>query len=334
MLKFPLRSVALAVLMAAASPALAAEYQVQVQQVPDLKAVYGKVESRDIVAARARIGGTLAEVTVTEGSAVKSGDVIALVVDDKLALQLEALDSQLKALQAQLDNAALELKRGKALAASGTIAKARLDQLQTQVDVLTNQLSSTSSNRAVVVQQAQEGRVLAPAAGRVLTIPSPRGTVIMPGEPVARIASGGYFIRLSLPERHAALLKEGDTVEIGARGLQPAASIGQPLRMGRIVKVYPEIEGGRVAADVEVDALGDYFVGERTLVLVPTALRPVITLPPEAVSNRYGVDYVKLMNGNGPVDVPVIIGGMMNTPDGKRLEIISGLHDGDRVVLP
>ncbi|HMT13177.1 MAG TPA: efflux RND transporter periplasmic adaptor subunit [Aestuariivirga sp.] len=334
MLKSRLSLAVLAALALSAAPAFAAEYLVRVQQVPDLKAVYGKVESRDIVAARARIGGTLAEVSVTEGSAVKAGDVIALVVDDKLALQLDALDSQLKGLQAQLDNAVVDLQRGKALAASGTIPRASLDKLQTQVDVLTNQVSSTQSNRAVVTQQATEGRVLAPSAGRVLTIPSPKGTVIMPGEPVARIASGAYFIRLSLPERHAALLKEGDTVEIGARGLQPAASIGQPLRRGRIVKVYPEIEGGRVAADVEVDALGDYFVGERTLVMVPTDVRAVITLPPQAVTNRYGVDYVKLMNGNGPVDVPVIIGSMMNTPDGKMLEIISGLHDGDRVVLP
>lgn len=334
MLKSHLRILALTLTTLVVPAAQAADYVVKAREVQDLKAVYGKVESRDIVAARARIGGTLAEVSVTEGSAVKTGDVIAVVVDDKLALQLDALDSQSKGLQAQLDNANLELKRGKALAASGTIAKARLDQLQTQVDVLTNQLSSTQSNRAVVMQQAQEGRVVAPNEGRVLTIPSPKGTVIMPGEPVARIASGAYYIRLSLPERHAALLKEGDTVKIGMRGLAPGSAADQPTRQGKIVKVYPEIDGGRVLADVEVDKLGDYFVGERTLVWVPTSTRTTIAVPPEAVSTRYGVDYVKVMNGDGSVDVPVIIGSTMDTAEGKRIEIISGLRNGDIVVLP
>ena len=37
---------------------------------------------------------------------------------------------------------------------------------------------------------------------------------------------------------------------------------------GRVRLVYPEIQGGRVIADVEVAGLGDYFVGERTRVYV------------------------------------------------------------------
>ena len=90
---------------------IAAEVPVTVTQRPDLKAVFGQVESRDVVPARARIGGTVTSLSVEEGSAVKAGDVIARVVDDKLALQLNAVDARIKAIKAQLDNAKIELDR-------------------------------------------------------------------------------------------------------------------------------------------------------------------------------------------------------------------------------
>jgi membrane fusion protein, multidrug efflux system len=71
-----------------------------------------------------------------------------------------------------------------------------------------------------------------------------------------------------LPERHARFMRAGDAVQIGARGLEDEGA----KREGRVRLVYPEIEGGRVIADVEVPALGDYFVGERTRVYVNTGM--------------------------------------------------------------
>ena len=67
---------------------------------------------------------------------------------------------------------------------------------------------------------------------------------------------------------------------------------------GKLVKVYPEIDDGRVIADVEVDGLGDFFVGERTLVWMPVgrAQRSWCSArrrsPP-----RYGIDYVSIVSG-------------------------------------
>jgi RND family efflux transporter MFP subunit len=209
--------VSLIVAIAASSPAMAGEYAVKAEPRTEMKAVFGRVEARNLVDARARIGGTIVSLAVEEGSAVKAGDVIANVVDDKLALELNALDARLKALKAQLDNAVVELDRGKSLFASGTVPKSKLDALQTAVDVLANQIGAAEAERAVNVQQASEGQVLAPAPGRVLTVPVTTGSVVLPGETIARIAGGGYFLRLSLPERHAALLHEGDTVLVGDR---------------------------------------------------------------------------------------------------------------------
>lgn len=311
--------------------AAAAEVPVTVSERPDLKAVFGRVESRDVVPARARIGGTVTSLSVEEGSAVTAGDVIAMVVDDKLALQLGAVDARLKAIEAQLDNAKTELDRAAKLLASGVVAKTRVDLLQTQFDVLTNQLTAAQADRAVLLQQQSEGEVIAPAPGRVLTVPVTKGSVIMPGEPVARIAGGGYFLRLSLPERHAGHIKLGDDVIVGSRGTTDLAA-DAPLGRGKVVKVYPEIENGNVRADVEVAELGDFFVGERTRVWIPVARRKVVSVPAAAITTRAGIDYVTL--AGGAIAVPVITGTRFEEGGQHFVEILSGLADGDKVVTP
>lgn len=317
----------------AAAAARAADYTVKAVEKPDLKAVFGQVESRDLVSARARLGGTIITLSVEEGSAVKAGDVVAVIVDDKLALQLDAIDARLKALDAQLKNAIDDRDRAQKLFESGVVPKKQIDAYQTQVDVLTNQRAAAQAERSVLEQQRTEGEVIAPAPGRVLSVPVTKGSVVMPGETIAQIAGGGYFLRLSLPERHAAHVKEGDEVIVGSRGMTEL-SADTPARRGRIVKVYPEIQGGRVLADADVDGLGDFFVGERTRVWVPVEQRRMVAVPSQAVSTRAGVDYVRVILPQGESDVPVIIGEAFEENGAMLVEVLSGLSDGDKVVLP
>ncbi len=317
------------------SAAGAAEFVVRAQTIEETKAVFGQVEARDVVPARARIGGTLRQISVDEGAQVEKGEEIALVVDDKIALQLDAADAQIRALQSQLGSVQTDLNRAQELLKRGISPQSRVDQASSQVDVLTNQITAAEADRAVIEQSSREGKVLAPASGRILTIPVTPGSVIMAGEAVARVAGGGYFLRLSLPERHAAAIVEGDTVKVGQRMVSRSANGHPPeLREGRLVQVYPEIAEGRVQADVEVEGLGDYFVGERTLVWIPVGRRAAIAIPPEAVTTRHGIDYVRLAGEPDPLDVAVILGDRLMVDGSEKIEVLSGLREGDRILLP
>lgn len=316
------------------SPSLATEFLVQPLMVPEMKAVFGRVESRIVVPGRARIGGVVQDVRVSEGDHVTKGQVIALIVDDKLALQLRAAEARLEALNSQLANARLELERAEQLRASGTGTQTRVDQARTQFEVATNQAAAAVAEKAVVGQSAKEGEVLAPATGRVLTVSVTLGSVVMAGEDVARVAPGPYYLRLSLPERHAAEIVEGAQVAIGERGLVQDIGELPAVHSGRISKVYPEIADGRVSADVEIEGIGDYFVNERTLVSIPVGKRSALAVPPEAIRTVHGIDYVRLASDNGEMDVAVILGEIVGDDDARRVEVLSGLRAGDRVVLP
>lgn len=327
------RGILLGLPLVASTVASAADFTVRTAKIAEMKAVYGEVESRTVVPARARISGTVFEIAVTEGQQVKQGDVVATVVDDKIALQLKAADAKIAALVSQLENSRAELQRARDLLAKGAATQSRVDSAQTQFDVVTNQLAAAAADKAVIEQGAREGQTLAPAGGRVLTVPVTAGSVIMAGEPVARIASGQYYLRLSLPERHAVEISEGATVEIGERGTGAEGGFVK-AKEGRIAKVYPEIENGRVIADVEVADIGTYFVNERTLVSIPVAKRAMLGVPPEAVRTIHGIDYVTLDTADGPLDVAVVLGERYQDAGQPRIEVLTGLADGDRVVLP
>lgn len=298
--------------------------QIEVTSVPmtDWKAVYGRIEARDRVPARARIGGTVTELTVAEGDMVTEGQTIAVVVDDKLDFRLSALDAQRGAIAAQLANAEAELKRGEALLEQGVSTVQRLDGLRTQVEVLRGQIAALDAEAEVVRQNRAEGVIVAPAAGRILDVPLSRGAVVMPGEAVAMLATGGIFLRLAVPERHATQLDEGSTIRIeGPDGAQD----------GTLAKVYPAIENGRVIADVDVDGLSDRFVDARILVRLPVAERDALMVPATAIVSQAGLDFVQLAGPDGPALRAVVPGKRITTPEGEMVEILSGLVAGDRI---
>jgi RND family efflux transporter MFP subunit len=326
---------AASLVLAGIVPAKTGEFVVRRTAVPDMKAVFGQIESTRVVPARARISGSIREIKVSEGDPVKEGQIVAVVVDDKLAFELNANKAKIEALNSQLENTRTELERAQQLLARGVATQARVDQAKTQFDVAVNQVAAAEAERSVVEQRAREGEVLAPADGRILRVPVTLGSVVLAGEEIARVAGGRYYLRLSLPERHAAEIRQGAVVRVGRRGLSPATSGSlAAAKPGRIAKVYPEIANGRVIADVEVEDIGDYFVNERTLMWIPVAQRSIIAIPPGAVTTRHGIDYVRVIADGGPLEIAVVLGEPVQTDEGTRIEVLTGLRDGDRILVP
>lgn len=306
-------------------------FTVQPVTLADEKAVFATVESANVVPARARIGGTIAELQVREGDRVERGQVIATVGDEKLVLQLRTLDAQIAGLKAQLAQAQIDLERAQRIYKTGAIPKSQLDQAQTNVDVASNSLKAQTGQRAVVQQQLSEGQVLAPSAGRVLTVPVTAGTVVLAGDALATIAEQDFVLRVRVPERHARFLKVGDAIRLDGE----ATGIAQSDQ-GTITLVYPEIEDGRVVADAQVKGLSDYFVGERIRVWVPAGERRSFVVPASFVTTRFGIDYVSLEQAGGKtIAVPVQRGREIAFGEITHgIEILSGIAAGDVLVQP
>jgi len=293
-------------------------------EVDDLKAVIGTVQTVQELPARARSGGTVTRLVAKEGMRVAAGDRLATVIDAKLVPQLQALDARISAQQAQRDQATLDFQRADELRRSGSGTQTRLEGAKTRLDVAERTVRALRAERDVVGQQSAEGAVLAPGAGRVLKVPVAEGSVVLPGEAIALLATDAYILRLQLPERHARTLAAGDTILVGDRGLDAP---GAPTRAGKVQLVYPQIDQGRVIADVAVPGLGDYFVGERVRVQISTGKRTAYVVPAKYVFRRFGVTYVRFADG---LETPVQVG----PPAADGIELLSGVRDGDVLAQP
>jgi RND family efflux transporter MFP subunit len=317
----------IAMLVAAAPIAWAqANFTVALKQLDDQKSVFATVESPNVVPARTRIGGTIASLSVRQGDAVQPGQVIAVVADDKLILQINSLDAQIAGLNSQLAQAQTDLARAETLYRQGVGPKTTLDQARTALEVATAVLRARTAERAVAQQNLEEGKVLAPVGGRVITVPLTKGTVVLNGDTIATIGEQPFLLRLRIPERHAVFLKPGDRVRLAPQQLGAEAAT-----TGTITLVYPQIAEGRVVADAKVDELGNYFVGDRVLVTIDAGTRHGFVVPEDYVQTRFGIDTVRLRRPDGGVtDAPVQRGVVR--PEG--LEILSGVRAGDVLVHP
>lgn len=320
------------VVCALAAPAHAqALFTVALRPIADQKAVFATVESPNAVPARTRIGGTLASLSVRQGDPVKQGQVIAVVGDDKLLLQIRSLDAQIAGLQSEAAQAQVDLGRAETLFRQGAGALVALEQARTKLDVATSALRARSSERAMAQQNLDEGAVLAPVAGRVITVPLTKGSVVLNGDTVATVGEQPFLLRIRIPERHALFLKVGDPVRIDPGQLGAARGTS-----GTIVLIYPQIEEGRVVADVHVQDIGDFFVGDRVRVWIAAGDRPGYVIPESLVHTRFGLDFVNLRGpGGSVVETPVQRGvtqPSVGMPDG--LEILSGVREGDVLVQP
>ncbi|MDP3655881.1 MAG: efflux RND transporter periplasmic adaptor subunit [Brevundimonas sp.] len=290
-----------------------------------VKPASAAVVSRDLGEARARIPGTLVQLNVREGDTVRQGQVIGMVVDDRVGLQTAALGAQVAAVEAEAARARADLSRVQTLFDRGFYAQARLDQALAASQAADAQVRAARAQRSASAETGAQGRILAPAAGRVLTADVPAGSVVSAGQSIATITAGPLVLRLELPEAQGRNLRVGQTVVVPAEDL-PGAGVGA------IAQVYPASTAGRTTADISIAGLTSDRVGQRVTVQVPVGQRQALVVPRRFVSTRYGIDFVRTVDRAGRVsEAPVQLGG----PAGEdRVEVLSGLAVGNVILAP
>ena len=317
----------IALIAAGVSAAQAQVLNVQESTVIDYRTVVARIEAGDVATARSRLQGVVTRLNIDEGQVVEAGELVAIVTDETIGPGLAAFDGRIAALQSQILQAEADIARNEALYEDGFFPRARLDEQRTQLDVLNRNLSAVQAERRALSARQSEGRILAPADSRVTSVSVVEGSVVNPGEVIASFATLNGVVRLSLPERHASQVSEGETITLQ----QP--SRGNEIHSATIMTVYPELRNGSVVADATVQGGLNALVGERVDVLAPIGERRAIRIPQEYVSTRYGVDFVRVQVGDRFVDAPVALASPLGDTAGEY-EILTGLRPGDRIMMP
>lgn len=288
----------------------------------------GQVEALRQSAIAAQVPGTVLELNVRAGDAVRAGQVL-LRIDARAAEQSAAASSaQVAAARAALDVAATELARKRALAQKNYISKGALEQAESQYRAAQAQVNAQSAQASAARTQTGFHVVRAPFDGIVAQLTVERGDMAMPGRPLMTVYDPGA-LRV--------------TAHVPASALQGGASGAQVLLSGSDaavaparVQVLPTVDPQSLTQQVRVDlpagtaaAPGQFARLQLAGAAVDAAAAKRLFVPASAVVRRAEVTAVYVM---GADKRPQLRQLRLGPVQGDQVEVLSGLDAGEQLI--
>jgi len=222
----------------------------------------------------------------------------------------------------QLDEAASRFQSTKA---TYTVALQEVDRLKAL-------LISSEASKKLAEKKLGDASIRAPFPGAIKT------RSVHPGEylrvqslVIVLVRTDRLRARLEVPERWAGWVKDGATVD-----LHVEAFPGETFQ-GKISRINPSValesrtfEAEAILANPDGRLKPGFFLQAS----IPSEKEDnTIFLPEQAVSYRYGVYKVFLLNGNRVTERQIRPAGQTEDEHGRRFEVAEGLKPGDRVAL-
>lgn len=297
----------------------AGSYRVEPETLAIERTVHAQVRSDECPLARARVAGMLRTLEVDEGDRVAKAQVIARVEDPELASRIVAARAEVERVEARNRQAERQLSRAQELFREDNLSERARDQAREEARASAKALEAARAEVDTLLARRARGAVLAPAAGYVTEVRPTVGSRLQAGGFVARIAAEPVVVRVAVPERHLRHLARGDELTLATP---------EGARRTEVVKIYPDVERGRIEADLRLpEGVPALPLGRRVPVRLPVATAERLMVPRRLVSERHGLAFVERADGGRTLV-------QLGRAEGERVTILSGLRAGDVLIAP
>ena len=296
-----------------------------------LSAYAGEIRAREEAALSFRVGGKLVRRLVDVGDRVRKGDLLAELDPGDLRLQVEALQAELAAADAQLARARADHARTASLSRDQLVSRSALDQQTAALRAAEGQARAARAQFDLSRNQAAYSQLRAPQDGVVASRQVEAGQVVAAGQPVFGLAAdGGREVAFALPESGIRDFKVGQAVVIELWSTQ-----GERIP-GRIREIAPAADPQARTYAARATLEGDAArvdLGQSARVYIPAALSgDALRLPLSALhrgDKGQAVIWTVDPKVNKARRVPVRIGPY--AADG--VAVLSGLKPTEWVVM-
>ena len=343
----------------------AAVTRVERQSFDNALTIAGEFKPFQDVDVHAKVAGYIRKIYVDVGDRVKEGQTIAVLEIPELAAQLAGADAAVRRAQEEIRRAQSDVERAQSTHAAAHSAYARLKQaadsraglvaqqevddshakdLEAEAQVSSARAALSSAQQQLEVAQANQqqfaalsnySHIVAPFAGVVTNRYADTGALIQAGTssstqalPVVRLAQTSKLrLVLAIPESVAAQIHLGDPVKVRVQALQ------QDIE-GKVSRFADSLDRQTRTMETEIDFdnrdghLIPGMYAETRLSL--REKKDALTIPLEAVTRNGNDATVLAVNAQNIVEERHVRLGL---EDEKRVEVVSGLTDGDRVII-
>ncbi len=286
----------------------------------------GTVRSARRTTVAARILARIEEVRVSAGDDVAAGDLLLTLDARDLRARVAQVRETVKAAQVQRDLATRELDRADELLKRGVGTRQRYDQALSTLRVSEAEVARLRQSLSEAETALSYTQIQAPVAGRVIDRLAEPGDTVAPGQPLLRLYDP-TALRVEVPVREslAVRLNVGDALRVEVSALAETMT-------GPIDEIVPFAESGARTLLVKVRMPSDtrLYAGLYARVAIPAGERARILVPAEAVTRIGQLEFVTAIEDTGAARRMVTSGERL---DDGRLDILSGLSAGERVVV-
>jgi RND family efflux transporter MFP subunit len=327
--------------------------------------IAGEFKPFQDVDVHAKVAGYIRKIYVDVGDHVKAGQTLAVLEVPELAAQLTGADAAVRAAEEQIRRAQGDLQRAVSAHAAAHSAYTRLKQAadaraglvaqqevddaqakdlgsegqqasaQAELSAAEQQLEVAQANRKQSAAMSGYTQIAAPFAGVITNRFADTGALVAAGTssstqaiPVVRLAQVSV-LRLVLPvsESVAGQIRLGDTVNVRVQALDRDIQ-GKVCRFADSLDVQTRTMVTEIDVENRDGRLMPGMYTETKLAL--REKKNVLTIPLEAVA-RNGDDATALMvTAQNKIEERHV---RLGVEDNERVEVLSGLSEGDRVVI-
>lgn len=316
------------------------------------------------VEVHAKVTGFVKKIAVDIGDRVKEGQLLAILEVPELQAQLEGAEAGVRHSETEISRAKEEVTRDEAnhqaiheackrlqqaaAARPGLVAQQEIDDavakdLASGAQVAAakaallaaqEQLGVSRAGRSQVAAMSGYSRIVAPFSGVITWRYADTGALVQAGtsntnaQPVVKLAEIDTLrLRVPVPESLAASVHTGTSVDITVQ------ATGEHFT-GKVARLTDSLDRSTRTMQVEVDVPNKkYRLSPGMFAKVVLQVRDdanALTLPVQAVDRLGDKTTVLFVNPQNRVEIRDVLTGI---EDGDRIEILSGLGKGDRVVI-
>jgi RND family efflux transporter MFP subunit len=298
----------------------------------------GTVKARTVSVVASRTMGTVREIRVKEGDRVVAGDLLMLIDDRDTTQKVRAAEAGYREAQKALEAASQQKalaevtwQRYGKLFDEKVISGQEMDQIETQKKVAFLEFERAGETVARARALFEEARVFhgftrieSPVSGEVTGKRIEAGSMATPGSPLFIVEDTALFrIEAPVDERLAGRLKRGVPIEVLFDHSGKSVT-------GTITEVVPVIDPATrtflIKAALKAPDLRTGLYGR---VLIPEGIKELLLVPKRSVVNKGQLSGVYASDEMGILAYRLVRTGRTY---GDRVEVLSGLKIGDRIV--
>jgi HlyD family secretion protein len=338
--------------------------KVEVRELARPVEAVGTLDPNEEVVVSNQVEGTIEQLLVDVGDAVRVGQLLAELDTRELELNVhqqeaalqqdlarvgltdpnasidEASTSQVRQAEATLTDAKIRLDRTKKLTESGLIAQQQLDGQQAQYDIadasvhsaretVRNIHASIAARKAALglaQKKLADAKITAPLAGFIKERPATTGQFLKANSPVVTIVQISQLkLRADVPESAVAYIRIGRTVQFYVDAF--------PDRIfeGKITRLSPAVDQQSRTLKLEAmvqNAASGLKPGFFARVTIQTDRKDkTLVIPTESLTTVSGIEKVFVVD-NGKIAERVVRSGARV---GGAVEILEGLKEGELI---